>query len=216
MKFFIDTANIEQIREANSWGVLDGVTTNPSLAARENGSYKAILEEIADIVDGSISAEVISQDYEGMMKEAHELIEISDRIAVKIPLTKVGLKAIKSLSDEGVDVNATLIFSPMQALLAAKAGATFVSPFVGRLDDISSMGMRVVQDIRTIFDNYGFGTEIIVASIRHPVHVYEAAMVGADIATIPFAVLEKLFNHPLTGIGIERFLSDWKKANKRF
>ncbi|MCD6097642.1 fructose-6-phosphate aldolase [bacterium] len=216
MKFFIDTANICQIREANSWGVLDGVTTNPSLAARENGSYKAILEEIADIVDGSISAEVISQDYDGMMKEAHELIEISDRIAVKIPLTKVGLKAIKSLSDEGVDVNATLIFNPMQALLAAKAGATFVSPFVGRLDDISSMGMRVVQDIRTIFDNYGFGTEIIVASIRHPVHVYEAAMVGADIATIPFAVLEKLFNHPLTGIGIERFLSDWKKANKRF
>ena len=216
MKFFIDTANIEQIREANSWGVLDGVTTNPSLAAREEGSYKKILEEIADIVDGSISAEVIAQDYDGMMKEAHELIEISDRIAVKIPLTKVGLKAIKSLSDEGVDVNATLIFSPMQALLAAKAGATFVSPFVGRLDDISSMGMRVVQDIRTIFDNYGFGTEIIVASIRHPVHVYEAAMVGADIATIPFAVLEKLFNHPLTGIGIERFLSDWKKANKRF
>ena len=216
MKFFIDTANIEQIREANSWGVLDGVTTNPSLAARENGSYKAILEEIADIVDGSISAEVISQDYEGMMKEAHELIEISDRIAVKIPLTKVGLKAIKSLSDEGVDVNTTLIFSPMQALLAAKAGASFVSPFVGRLDDISSMGMKVVQDIRTIFDNYGFDTEIIVASIRHPMHVYEAAMIGADIATVPFNVLEKLFNHPLTDIGIERFLSDWRRANKQF
>ncbi|OQX89859.1 MAG: fructose-6-phosphate aldolase [candidate division Zixibacteria bacterium 4484_93] len=216
MKFFIDTANIEQIREANSWGVLDGVTTNPSLAAREEGSYKKILEEIADIVDGSISAEVIAQDYDGMMKEAHELIEISDRIAVKIPLTKVGLKAIKSLSDEGVDVNTTLIFSPMQALLAAKAGASFVSPFVGRLDDISSMGMKVVQDIRTIFDNYGFDTEIIVASIRHPMHVYEAAMIGADIATIPFNVLEKLFNHPLTDIGIERFLSDWRRANKQF
>lgn len=216
MKFFIDTANIEQIREANSWGVLDGVTTNPSLAAREEGSYKKILEEIADIVDGSISAEVIAQDYDGMMKEAHELIEISDRIAVKIPLTKVGLKAIKSLSDEGVDVNTTLIFSPMQALLAAKAGASFVSPFVGRLDDISSMGMKVVQDIRTIFDNYGFDTEIIVASIRHPMHVYEAAMIGADIATVPFNVLEKLFNHPLTDIGIERFLSDWRRANKQF
>ena len=216
MKFFIDTANIEQIREANSWGVLDGVTTNPSLAAREEGSYKKILEEIADIVDGSISAEVIAQDYDGMMKEAHELIEISDRIAVKIPLTKVGLKAIKSLSDEGVDVNTTRIFSPMQALLAAKAGASFVSPFVGRLDDISSMGMKVVQDIRTIFDNYGFDTEIIVASIRHPMHVYEAAMIGADIATVPFNVLEKLFNHPLTDIGIERFLSDWRRANKQF
>ena len=216
MKFFIDTANIEQIREANSWGVLDGVTTNPSLAAREKGSYKDILEEIADIVDGSISAEVIAQDYDGMMKEAHQLIEISDRIAVKIPLTKLGLKVIKSLSDEGVDVNTTLIFSPMQALLAAKAGASFVSPFVGRLDDISSMGMKVVQDIRTIFDNYGFDTEIIVASIRHPMHVYEAAMIGADIATIPFNVLEKLFNHPLTDIGIERFLSDWRRANKQF
>lgn len=212
MKFFIDTANIEEIKKAVSYGILDGVTTNPTLVSRENRDFKELISEICEIVDGPVSAEVVSLDSEGMIKEAMELAKIADNIAVKIPMTVEGLKAVKVLSSEGIMTNVTLIFNPIQALMAAKAGATFVSPFVGRLDDIQHEGMDLVEKIVTIFDNYAFDTEIIVASIRHPLHVVEAAMIGADIATIPFAVIEKLVKHPLTDIGIERFLKDWEKV----
>ncbi len=212
MKFFIDTANIEEIKKAVSYGILDGVTTNPTLVSRENRDFKELISEICEIVDGPVSAEVVSLNSEGMVKEAMELAKIADNIAVKIPMTVEGLKAVKILSSEGIMTNVTLIFNPIQALMAAKAGATFVSPFVGRLDDIQHEGMELVEKIVTIFDNYAFDTEIIVASIRHPLHVVEAAMIGADIATIPFKVIEKLVNHPLTDIGIERFLKDWEKV----
>ena len=212
MKFFIDTANVEEIKKAVSYGILDGVTTNPTLVSRENRDFKELISEICEIVDGPVSAEVVSLDSEGMIKEAMELAKIADNIAVKIPMTVEGLKAVKVLSSEGIMTNVTLIFNPIQALMAAKAGATFVSPFVGRLDDIQHEGMDLVEKIVTIFDNYAFDTEVIVASIRHPLHVLEAAMIGADIATIPFAVIEKLVKHPLTDIGIERFLKDWEKV----
>ena len=212
MKFFIDTANIDEIREASSMGMLDGVTTNPSLVAKEKKDFRKLLEEICSIVDGPISAEVISLDYDGMMKEARELVKIHKNIVVKIPLIKDGLKAVKALSGEGIKANVTLCFSANQALLAAKAGAYFISPFIGRLDDIGQNGMDLIGQIVTIYRNYGYTTEVLVASIRHPMHVIDAAMIGADICTMPFKVLDQLIKHPLTDIGIERFLADWKKA----
>ncbi len=214
MKFFIDTADVGEIREANDQGLIDGVTTNPTLIARTGREFREVVEEICRIVEGPVSAEVISMDSEGMVAEARELAEINDNIVIKIPMTGEGLKATVALKQDGISVNMTLVFSPIQALLAAKAGAAYVSPFVGRLDDISHVGMDIVQQIRTIYDNYGFTTEIIVASIRNPLHVVEAALMGADVATIPFDVLQKLIKHPLTDIGIERFLADWKKVAK--
>ena len=215
MKFFIDTANIDEIKEAASLGVLDGVTTNPSLVAKEGKNFRELLDEIIKIVDGPISAEVIATDYDGMLKEAHELAAIHKNIVVKIPLIKEGLKAVKTLSGEGINTNVTLCFSPSQALLAAKAGATYISPFVGRLDDISTSGMDLISQIVQIYSNYNYQTEVLVASIRHPLHLVEAALMGADVCTIPFAVINKLFNHPLTDIGIDKFLSDWKKLDKK-
>jgi transaldolase len=215
MKFFIDTANVDEIKEAASLGVLDGVTTNPSLVAKEGKNFRELLDEIIKIVDGPISAEVIATDYDGMLKEAHELAAIHKNIVVKIPLIKEGLKAVKTLSDEGINTNVTLCFSASQALLAAKAGATYISPFVGRLDDISTSGMDLISQIVQIYSNYNYQTEVLVASIRHPLHLVEAALMGADVCTIPFAVINKLFNHPLTNIGIDKFLSDWKKLDKK-
>lgn len=211
MKFFIDTANVSQIREAEAMGILDGVTTNPSLIAKENGDFKEILTEITKIVDGPISGEVVALDYDGMMKEAEELASIHENIIVKIPLIKEGIKAVKSLTSKGIKTNVTLCFSPAQAILAAKAGATYISPFVGRLDDISHVGMDLVEQIAQIYTNYGYETEIIVASIRNPLHIIEAGLIGADIVTVPFNVIEQLFKHPLTDIGIEKFLADWNK-----
>ncbi|MGC8594514.1 MAG: fructose-6-phosphate aldolase [Candidatus Kryptoniota bacterium] len=215
MKFFIDTANLDEIKEAAELGVLDGVTTNPSLVAKEKYdiTFKELIGEICKIVNGPVSAEVISTDLQGMLKEAHELAMISDNVVVKIPLIKEGLKAVKRLKADGIRTNVTLCFSPTQALLAAKAGASYISPFVGRLDDISGDGMALVQQIITIYDNYGFDTEVLVASVRHPVHVVQAALMGADIATMPFKVIEQLVRHPLTDVGLQRFLEDWKKAN---
>jgi len=215
MKFFIDTANINEIKEAASLGVLDGVTTNPSLVAKEGKNFRELLDEIIKIVDGPISAEVIATDYNGMLKEARKLAAIHKNIVVKIPLIKEGLKAVKTLSGEGINTNVTLCFSPSQALLAAKAGATYISPFVGRLDDISTSGMDLISQIVQIYDNYDCQTEVLVASIRHPLHLVEAALMGADVCTIPFAVINKLFNHPLTDIGIDKFLSDWKKLDNK-
>jgi transaldolase len=212
MKIFIDTANIDQIREVNSWGILDGVTTNPSLVSKENKDFRTLVKEICEVVDGPISAEAVSLDAEGMVKEGRELSTIHPNINIKIPMTEEGIKATKILSDEGIDVNVTLIFSAAQALLACKAGAKYISPFVGRLDDIGHVGMDVVEECLDIIWNYDFETEVIVASVRHPNHVLEGARMGAHIATIPYAVLRKMFNHPLTDIGIERFLKDWEKV----
>jgi transaldolase len=213
MKFFIDTANIKEIKEAAALGVLDGVTTNPSLVAKEGKDFKVLLDEIIEIVDGPISAEVISTDYSGILKEARDLSSIHKNIVVKVPLIRDGLKAVKTLSEEDIRVNVTLCFSPTQALLAAKAGATYVSPFIGRLDDISTNGMDLISQVVQIYSNYNFETQVLVASVRHPMHVAEAALIGADVCTIPFGVINKLFNHPLTDIGLERFLNDWKKLN---
>lgn len=214
MKFFIDTANINEIREAASLGILDGVTTNPSLVAKEGRNFIELLEEIVKIVDGPISAEVVSTDYDGIIKEANELSKIHKNIVIKVPLIREGLKAVKTLSEDGIKTNVTLCFSPSQALLAAKAGATYISPFVGRLDDISHEGMDLIYDIIQIYENYGYPTQVLVASIRHPLHLVEAARIGAHVATMPFAVIDKLFNHPLTDLGLEKFLSDWKKLNQ--
>lgn len=215
MKIFIDTANLEQIREINSWGILDGVTTNPTLVAKEGCDFRSRIEDICKIVDGPISAEAVSTDHDGMVKEARELAKMHKNIIVKIPMTDEGLKAVKILSKEGVRTNVTLVFSPNQALLAAKAGATYVSPFVGRLDDISHDGMALVRDIVTIYRNYGFETQVIAASIRHPVHVTEAALAGAHVATVPYEVLKKMLRHNLTDEGIQKFLKDWEKVPKR-
>ena len=214
MKFFLDTANVKQIKEAAGWGILDGVTTNPSLVAKENAKFEDLIKEICDIVLGPVSVESISTKAEDIIQESRKLAAIADNVVVKIPICLEGLKATKVLAQEGIHINTTLIFSSMQALLAAKAGTRYVSPFVGRLDDISHEGMNLVDEIVTIFDNYGMDTEIIVGSIRHPLHVVEAAIIGADIATIPFGVIEKLVKHPLTDIGMEKFLSDWKKVKK--
>ena len=211
MKFFIDTANLQEIRKANELGLLDGVTTNPTLVAREGRDFEELVQEICEIVDGPVSAEVISVEAEGMVKEARQLAKLADNIVVKIPMIYEGIKATKILSKEDISTNLTLVFSPLQALIAAKAGATYVSPFIGRLDDISSVGMGIVEDIVAIYENYGFETEVIVASIRNPVHVLDAALIGAHIATIPFKVLIQLAEHPLTKIGLDRFLADWKK-----
>ena len=217
MQFFIDTANIDEIKQAIDWGILDGVTTNPTLAAKTGRPFMDIVKDILSIVDGPVSLETVSLDTEGMVKEGRFLAELGDNVVVKIPMTKEGIKAVNILEEEGIPTNVTLIFTPMQALIAAKAGASYVSPFIGRLDDISTDGLNLIRDIRTIFDNYGYETEIIAASIRHPIHVLEAAKAGADIATIPFNVLEALFKHPLTDIGIEKFLKDWEKVpNKPF
>jgi transaldolase len=214
MKFFIDTANIDEIKEAAALGVLDGVTTNPSLVSKEGKDFRKLLDEILKIVDGPVSAEVISTDYDGIIKEGRDLAKIHKNIVVKIPLIKEGLKACKTLTGEGIKVNVTLCFSPTQAILAAKAGATYVSPFVGRLDDISMSGMDLISQIVQIYRNYNYKTQVLVASVRHPLHVVESALIGADICTIPFDVIKKMFNHPLTDIGLEKFLSDWKKLKK--
>jgi transaldolase len=214
MKIFIDTANVEHIKEAYSWGIVDGVTTNPSLIAKEGRDFKQVIKEITSIVDGPISAEVISVTADKMVPEAEKLAKLHKNIVIKIPMTAEGLKATKALAKKGIKTNVTLIFQPIQALLAAKAGATYVSPFVGRLDDISHTGMDLVRTICQIYKNYDFKTEVIVASIRHPNHVIEAALAGAHICTIPFNVLTQLVKHPLTDIGIEKFLSDWEKVPK--
>jgi transaldolase len=214
MKFFIDTADVNEIREANALGLVDGVTTNPSLIAKSGRRFEEVIKEIAGIVDGPISAEVISLEHAGMVKEADELVKIHKNIVIKLPMTAEGLKATKTLAAKGIKTNVTLIFSPLQALLAAKAGATYVSPFVGRLDDISQNGMGIVEEIRTIFDNYGYDTEIIVASIRNPIHVLDSALIGADVATIPYSVMMQLAKHPLTDAGIKKFLEDWEKVPK--
>ncbi len=214
MKFFIDTADVKEIREANELGLVDGVTTNPSLIAKSGRKFEEVIKEITAIVDGPISAEVVSLDHDGMIKEAKKLAKIHKNIVIKLPMTPEGLKACSTLTREGIKTNVTLIFTAMQALLAAKAGATYVSPFVGRLDDISQDGMGIIDDIKTIFDNYGYTAEIIVASVRNPVHVLNAALIGADIATIPYSVMLQLAKHPLTDAGIERFLKDWEKVPK--
>lgn len=215
MKFFIDTAEVSEIRSAQELGLVDGVTTNPSLIAKSGRDFKEVVSEIAGIVDGPISAEVISLDADGMVEEALELVRIDNKkIVIKVPMTSEGLKATRQLSEKGIDTNVTLVFSPLQALLAAKAGATYVSPFVGRLDDVGHDGMEGIDQIRTIFDNYGYTTEIIVASVRSPQHVLQAGLIGADICTIPFSVMQQLARHPLTDVGIEKFLADWDKAKK--
>jgi transaldolase len=214
MKLFLDTANIEEIRTAASWGILDGVTTNPSLVAKEGRKFHEVIREICAIVDGSISAEVVATQADEMVKEGLELAKLHKNVYVKVPMTPEGLKATKRLRAQGIRVNMTLVFSPLQALLCAKVGATFVSPFIGRLDDHGQTGMEIIREIVQIYKNYGYTTEILVASVRHPVHVKEAALLGAHIATMPFAVMEKLAKHPLTDLGLEKFLADWKKAPK--
>jgi transaldolase len=215
MKFFIDTANINEIKEAAALGILDGVTTNPSLVAKEGKDFRKLLDEILAIVDGPVSAEVVSTDYNGILKEAHELSKIHKNIVVKVPLIKEGLKAVRTLTSENIKTNVTLCFSASQALLAAKAGATYISPFVGRLDDISHDGMELISQIVQIYKNYDYKTQVLVASIRHPLHLVEAALMGADVCTMPFSVIDKLFNHPLTDLGLEKFLSDWKKSQSK-
>lgn len=212
MKFFIDTANIDEIKEAYSWGIVDGVTTNPSLIAKEGRVFKDVIKEISEIVDGPISAEVVSLKSEEMVKEAMDLVNIHENIVIKLPMTKDGLKACKSLSDKGIKTNVTLIFSAAQALMAAKAGATYVSPFLGRLDDIGSDGLYLIEDIVEIFSNYDLKTEIICASVRHPIHLINCAKIGADIATLPYKVLEQMLKHPLTDSGIDKFLKDWESV----
>ncbi|MDI9608211.1 MAG: fructose-6-phosphate aldolase [Atribacterota bacterium] len=215
MKFFIDTADTGEIKEALKLGVLDGVTTNPTLVSKTGRGFREVIMEICSLVPGPVSAEAVSLQAEGMIKEGRELSSWAPNIVVKVPITTEGLKAIKALSQEGVSVNTTLIFNPLQALMAAKAGATYVSPFVGRLDDISSDGMRLVADILQIFRNYDITTQVIVASIRHPMHVVEAARLGAHVATIPFPVISKLIKHPLTDVGIDQFLADWEKVPEK-
>lgn len=211
MKFFIDTANIDDIKKGLEMGMVDGVTTNPSLIAREGRDFHEVITEICEIVKGPVSAEVVSLDAPGMLKEGRELAKIAENIVIKVPMTTEGLIAAKTFSEEGIKTNVTLVFSAAQALLAAKAGASFISPFVGRLDDLAQNGMDLISDIMTILDNYGFASEVIVASIRHPMHVVDSALIGADIATIPFKVISQLAKHPLTDIGIEKFLADWEK-----
>lgn len=212
MKFFVDTANLEEIREANDMGVLDGVTTNPSLVKKEgNIDFHEHVFTICEIVDGDVSAEVTATEFDGMMEEARTLAQIADNVVVKVPLIKEGIKALKACSEEGIRTNCTLCFSPTQALVAAKAGANYISPFIGRIDDISSDGMGLIEEICQIYDNYGFETEVLAASIRHPTHVKRAALAGADVATMPFGTMMKLLNHPLTDSGLERFLDDWEE-----
>lgn len=215
MKFFVDTADIDAIRDLAATGLLDGVTTNPSLVAKAGRDFFEVLEEICDAVDGPVSAEVTATEHDAMMKEAAKLLNVAKNIAIKVPLTRDGLKTCRVLSDKGTQVNVTLCFSAAQALLAAKAGATFISPFIGRHDDVGHEGMKLIEDIRIIYDNYDFNTEILVASVRHPMHVVQAALIGADVCTIPPDVLGKLFNHPLTDKGLEAFLKDWEKTGQK-
>ena len=214
MKFFIDTANVEEIRKAISMGLVDGVTTNPTLLSKEKKDPQVVIKEILSLVEGPVSLEVIATDAKGMCEEARKLAALGSNAVIKIPMTEEGVKAVRTLSQEGIKTNVTLIFQPLQSLIAAKAGATYVSPFIGRLDDISSRGMGIIEETATIFSNYGFETEIIVASIRNPVHVLDAALIGADIATIPFNVLKQLIAHPLTDVGLEKFLKDWERVKK--
>ena len=215
MKFFIDTANLDEIKEAAAMGVLDGVTTNPSLMAKENADRDTRIKEICAIVDGPVSAEVVSVKTAGMVREARQLAKLAPNVVIKVPMTEDGIKATKTLSQEGIPTNVTLVFSPLQALLAAKAGAAYVSPFVGRLDDLAAPGMEMVEQVATIYGNYGYETEIIVASVRNPVHVLEAALMGADIATVPFKVIKQFSRHPLTDTGLQAFLDDYKKSTKK-
>jgi len=215
MKFFLDTANLEEIKRGLEMGLVDGVTTNPTLVSKEGMEFWDLVTEICRLVEGPVSLEVTSLEAEGMVREARELAKIGENVVVKIPMTQEGIKAVKRLSAEGIKTNVTLVFTSVQALLAAKAGAAYVSPFVGRLDDISSGGMELVEQIMAIYGNYDIFTEVIVASVRHPMHVLEAALIGADIATVPFRVMEQLFKHPLTDIGIERFLKDWEKVPRK-
>ncbi len=212
MKLFIDTANVAEINEAASWGILDGVTTNPSLVAREGRSYHELVAEICRIVPGPVSAEVIATDAEGMEGEGRELATIAENVVVKLPVTTDGIKVCVRFTEEGIATNLTLCFSPAQALLVAKAGATYVSPFVGRIDDVGQDGMQLVREIVQIYDGYEFPTQVLVASVRHPQHVVEAALAGADVATVPFKVLQQLFHHPLTDIGLQRFISDFRSG----
>lgn len=214
MKIFLDTANLKQIKEAASWGIVDGVTTNPTLLSKEDMKFEELIKKICRVISGPVNVECVSTKSKDIIKEGRELAKLADNVVLKIPICVEGLKAIKVLSGEGIQVNTTLIFSPTQALLAAKAGARYVSPFIGRLDDISHEGMDLIDKIIAIFNNYGLETEVIVASIRHPLHVVDAALVGADIATIPFAVLDKMVKHPLTDIGMEQFLKDWRKVKR--
>ncbi|WP_285905872.1 fructose-6-phosphate aldolase [Pseudodesulfovibrio pelocollis] len=214
MRFFLDTANVEQIREVKELGLLDGVTTNPTIMAREGGDWRVQAERICELVDGPVSLEVIATTHEEMIKEAKDLVSFGENVVVKIPLIAEGLKAMRELGERGIRVNATLVFSPAQALLAAKLGAAYVSPFVGRLDGLSQSGMECVEQIRTMFDNYEFGTEILVASVRHPMHVLDAALIGADVVTLPYATLTQLIRHPLTDSGLAAFLSDWEAFQK--
>jgi transaldolase len=218
MKFFIDTANLKEIADAHSLGLVDGVTTNPSLSAKEGVNdpidFRGHILEICKIVPGPVSAEVVATETDAMVAEARELASIHDQVVVKIPMTQDGLRAVRLLSEEGIRVNVTLVFQPIQALLAAKAGAAYVSPFIGRLDDVNHRGMEIVEQIMTIFENYGYDTEVIVASIRHPLHVLEAALVGGDIATVPYGVLMQLLKHPLTDVGLAKFLEDWRRSRK--
>jgi len=214
MKIFLDTANLKEIKEAASWGIVDGITTNPTLVSKEDQKFEELIKKICRIISGPVSVECVSTKSKDIIKEGRELAKLADNVVLKIPICVEGLKAIKVLSGEGIQVNTTLIFSPNQALLAAKAGARYVSPFIGRLDDISHEGMDLVDKIIAIFNNYGLETEVIVASIRHPLHVVDAALVGADIATIPFVVLDKMVKHPLTDIGMEQFLKDWRKVKR--
>ena len=215
MKFFVDTANLDEIREAGELGLIDGVTTNPSLVAKEGDiDFKTRIKEICDIIDGDVSAEVTAVDTEGMLNEGRDLAKIAPNVVIKCPLTWDGLKATKTLSGEGIKVNVTLCFSASQAILAAKAGATYISPFIGRLDDISLDGMDLIRDIVDIYDNYGFETEVLSASIRHPMHIVESALAGADVATVPFGVFKKIVKHPLTDKGLAAFLADWKNSGR--
>ncbi len=214
MKIFLDTANIDEIRQGVEWGIVDGVTTNPTLISKEGADFEKRVKEICELVQGPVSAEVISLKWDEMVEEARKLASIDDHVVVKIPMTPDGIKAVKILSTEGIKTNVTLVFSANQALLAAKAGATYVSPFIGRIDDNGNDGLRLLEEIMQIYTNYGFETEIIAASVRHPMHVVEAAMIGVDIATIPFEVLKKMFLHPLTDVGIKRFLQDWEEYKK--
>ncbi len=215
MKFFLDTANIDEIKQGVGWGLVDGVTTNPSLVAKEGVDFHARVKEICAIVNGSVSAEVTATDYDGMMKEGHILAKLHDNVTVKVPLIPDGIRACRSLSQEGIKVNVTLCFSASQALLAAKSGATYISPFVGRLDDVSQDGMQLVKEIVQIYKNYGYPTQVLAASLRHPQHVVQAALIGAHVGTMPFGVLKMLFNHPLTDIGLKKFLADWEKTKEQ-
>jgi len=212
MKLFVDTGSIKEIETLSTIGIIDGVTTNPSLLAKEGGDYKESLKKICAIVKGPVSGEVVSTEFDGMMREGHDIAKLDEHMVVKVPLTRDGIKACKALADEGLRVNVTLCFSAAQALLAAKAGATYISPFVGRLDDVAMNGMDLIREIVQIYDNYEFTTQVLVASCRHPIHVVESAKMGADVATCPPGVIDQLFNHPLTNIGLEKFLKDWEKS----